>query len=381
MKRSFVCFTAISLVLFLFSSCGSKSRNLPTQKDADSGSEEGIHVTREEVAASGMNFLALKKVEVVEKVEVSGYIRALPQSQVLVSSLVGGHVRKVYVREGEWVKQGAPLLQIEDPAIVEMQQMYLEAHSTIASLEADYQRQKQLAQENIASEKSLLKAQSEYMSALARVAGLKCKIKMLGVNMDKVESAQFVTSVVINAPIEGGIAGMAVKEGMYLSPESEALEIINPQNVYLELNVFEKEVFHLKKGGAVRFRISEWGENWQSGNILFVGQQVRDESRTVSVQVRINKTDFNLLPGMFVEAEILLPEGLMDTLPQEAVVEMDGKEWAFLQTDEDPQGFILKRVEVISRMGGDGNLTILNADDFKEGSLFLSKGGDQFIGE
>ena len=284
LKRFCVFLVSVSLVLFIFSSCGENSGRSSNQQQPDSGSEKGVRVNRETFTASKMAFSSLTREEVVEAMEVSGFVRALPQSHVSVTTLVGGHVKKVYVREGEWVKPGTPLLQIEDPEIVEMQQMYLEAHSAIASLEADYQRQKLLARENIASEKSLLKAQSDYMSALARVAGLKSKIRMLGINMDKVESAHFVTSVVIKAPIEGGIAGMDVKQGMYLSPEREAMEIINPQQVYLELSVFEKEVFRLRKGGEVRFRVSGWGENWQRGTILFVGQQVRDESRTVSVQ-------------------------------------------------------------------------------------------------
>jgi cobalt-zinc-cadmium efflux system membrane fusion protein len=236
-----------------------------------------------------------------------------------------------------------------------------------------------LAKESIASEKSLLKAQSDYMAELARVTGLKSQIKMLGINIDNVESAHFTTSVEIQSPIEGGIASMEVKQGMHLSPERVALEIVNPNEVYLELSVFEKDVPSLKREGVVRFRVPGKGQEWESGQILFVGQQVRDESRTVSVQVKVEELGSLVLPGMFVEAEIMLPGAMASTLPGDAVAEWNGKQWVLLVSAEDPQGFSLKPVEVISRMGGDGSVTILNADDFPEGSRFLYSGVEQFI--
>ncbi len=380
LKKFSVFLMAITAALFLLSSCGgNKGQELSKAEKVNSPSKEVMRISREDFDATAADFNSFKRSEVVERVEASGYVRVLPQFQVLVSSLVGGHIRKVYVREGEWVKAGAPLFLLEDPAIVELQQNYLEAHSSILSLRADFERQKMLAKENIASEKSFLKAQSDYMAELARVTGLKSQIKMLGINMDNVESAHFTTSVEISSPIEGGIASMEVKQGMYLSPERVALEIVNPNEVYLELSVFEKDVSSLKVGGAVRFRVPGKDQEWESGHILYVGQQVRDESRTVSVQVKVDKLGSLVLPGMFVEAEILLPGWMASTLPDDAVAEWNGKQWVLLVSDEDQQGFSLKPVEVISRMGGDGSVTILNADEFPEGSRFLNKGVEQFI--
>jgi cobalt-zinc-cadmium efflux system membrane fusion protein len=380
LKKFSVFLLVITAALFLVSSCGgNKSQELSKAEKVNSPSAEVMRISREDFDATAADIISFKRAEVVERVEANGYVRVLPQFQVLVSSLVGGHVKKVYVREGEWVKAGAPLFLLEDPGIVELQQNYLEAHSSILSLQADFERQKMLAKENIASEKSFLKAQSDYMAELARVTGLKSQIKMLGINLDKVESAHFTTSVEIPSPIEGGIASMEVKQGMYLSPERVALEVVNPNEVYLELSVFEKDVSSLKRGGAVRFRVPGNDQKWENGHILFVGQQVRDESRTVSVQVKVDKLSSLVLPGMFVEAEILLPGWMASTLPDDAVAEWNGKQWALLVSDEDPQGFSLKPVEVISRMGGDGSVTILNADEFSEGSRFLNKSVEQFI--
>jgi len=226
-----------------------------------------------------------------------------------------------------------------------------------------------------------LKAQSDYWSALARVNGLKSQLEMLDISIEQVEKANFVSSVVVRSPIEGGVATMGISQGMYLSPETEAVEVVNPNKVYLELSVFEGDVLGLKEGELVRFRLPHGNERWMEGSVLYIGQKVKSDSRTVSVQVQIDKLSDKILPGMFVEAEILLKGVLKSTLPVEAVAEVNGKAWALMKENEDEQNYTLKRVEIISEITGDGFLTILNAENFPKGSLFLSNGVGQLISE
>ncbi len=385
MSRRYTFFLSFfMLVLSLLVACGSNKGPESTAGDEalhTPGGGNYIRISREEMDKSGMEFSPFIQQEVIDKIEAPGFARVLPQYQVTVTSLTGGHVRKVYVREGQWVKQGAPLFLLEDLNIIEMQQVYLENHATIASLKSDYERQTELAREDIASEKTLLKAQSDYRSALARVNGLKSRLEMLDINIDEVEKANFVSSVMVRSPIEGGVATMGITQGMYLSPETEAVEVVNPNKVYLELSIFELDVLRLKEGERVRFRLPHGDEAWLEGSVLYIGQKVKDDSRTVSVQVQIDNLSDNILPGMFVEAEILLKGVLESTLPAGAVAEVNGKKYALLKENEEGQNYTLKRVEVISEITGDGFLTIVNTDDFPKGSLFLSSGVGPLISE
>lgn len=385
MSRRYTFFLSFFMVVLgLLGACG--NNNSPETGTGDEalntpGGGNSIRISRGEMDKSGMEFSPFIQQEVVNKIEAPGFARVLPQYQVTVTSLVGGHVRKMYVREGQWVKEGAPLFLLEDPGIIEMQQVYLENQATIASLKSDYERQTELAREDIASEKTLLKAQSDYRSALARVNGLKSRLEMLNISIDQVEKANFVPSVVVRSPIEGGVAAMGINQGMYLSPETEAVEVVNPNKVYLELSIFERDVLRLKEGTPVRFRPPHGDEAWLEGSVLYIGQKVMGDSRTVSVQVQIDKLSDNILPGMFMEAEVLLKGAVESTLPAEAVAEVNGKKWALLKENEDGQNYTLKRVEVISEITGDGFLTIVNAADFPKGSLFLSGGVGLLISE
>ncbi len=383
-RRSTVFPLFFMMVLGLFGSCVSNnsSETIAGDEAINTSSDNNfISISRKEMDKLGMKFSPFIQKEVVNKIAASGFVRVLPQYQVMVTSLTGGHVRKVYVREGQWVKQSTPLFLLEDPYIIEMQQVYLENQATIASLKSDYERQMELAREDITSQKTLLKAQSDYWSALARVNGLKSQLEMLDISIEQVEKANFVSSVVVRSPIEGGVATMGISQGMYLSPETEAVEVVNPNKVYLELSVFEGDVLGLKEGELVRFRLPHGNERWMEGSVLYIGQKVKSDSRTVSVQVQIDKLSDKILPGMFVEAEILLKGVLKSTLPVEAVAEANGKAWALMKENEDEQNYTLKRVEIISEITGDGFLTILNAENFPKGSLFLSNGVGQLISE
>ena len=383
MSRRYTFFLSfLTLTVGLLGACNSNNSPETTAEDEarnTAGNGNSIRISRAQMDESAMEFSPFIQQEVVNKIEAPGFVRVLPQYQVRVTSITGGHVRKVYVREGQWVRQGAPLFMLENPNIIEMQQVYLENQATIASLKSDYERQSELAKEDIASEKTLLKAQSDYRSALARVNGLKSRLEMLGINIDQVEEANFVSSIIVHSPIEGGVATMGITRGMYLSPETEAVEVVNPNKVYLELSIFERDVLRLTEGERVRFRLGDGA--WLGGSVLYIGQKVKGDSRTVSVQVQMDKLSENILPGMFVEAEIILEGVVTSTLPAEAVAEFNGKKYALMKENQDGQSYTLKRVEVIPELTGDGFLTIVNAADFPKGSLFLSSGVEKLISE
>jgi cobalt-zinc-cadmium efflux system membrane fusion protein len=138
-------------------------------------------------------------------------------------------------------------------------------------------------------------------------------------------------------------------------------------------------VLRLTEGERVRFRLGDGA--WLGGSVLYIGQKVKGDSRTVSVQVQMDKLSENILPGMFVEAEIILEGVVTSTLPAEAVAEFNGKKYALMKENQDGQSYTLKRVEVIPELTGDGFLTIVNAADFPKGSLFLSSGVEKLISE
>src|SRR5690606_5502627 len=105
-----------------------------------------------------------------------------PQSRAQVGSSFGGTVRQINLLPGQKVRKGQILFTLEDPEYVKMQQDYLESKGQLAYLESDYKRQKDLAQDNVSSQKVFLKAKSEYEVTRGRMASLEKILSLMNIN-------------------------------------------------------------------------------------------------------------------------------------------------------------------------------------------------------
>ncbi|WP_297764440.1 efflux RND transporter periplasmic adaptor subunit [uncultured Muriicola sp.] len=189
-----------------------------------------------------------KEAEVTnETVKATGIIEVPPQNKAVVSAFIGGYIKDTPLLIGDEIKKGQSLLTIENPEFVTLQQNYLETRQQLSFLKAEYERQKQLIAENISSQKSFLKAESDYKGKLALYNGLKHKLKMLNFSIEKVEEGDIRSVATIYAPIFGSITKMNVSKGMYVSPSDEILEITDNDHIHLELSVFEKDIMKLLK--------------------------------------------------------------------------------------------------------------------------------------
>jgi cobalt-zinc-cadmium efflux system membrane fusion protein len=364
----------------LLSSCGGPA-NEEQAPDDNSDSAENVTITREQFEASGLAFSAMNKVEAGEKVGVSGVVKVFPDKQALVTGIVEGRVSQVLVSEGDWVKKGDRLLQLEGPAIVELQQRFAEVDARLPVLKADFERQRGLFQDQIASEKDFLEARSLYQSALASWSGLQKQLHLINVDTERTGNADFVSSVVITAPIAGNVTDMNAVNGMYVSHGTELLQIADPKAVYVELNVFETDFTGLKTGLRVDIYPAGNTSGSISGTLRSISHKVDDESRSISVQAGVSENDGTLLPGMYVDAVIQKKPQQMYILPREAVVDLEGKTYALQKIKETDTSFLLKRVEIETFSLEGEQIGIKNYDQFDPDAQFLSKGAFTLITE
>ena len=85
------------------------------------------------------------------------------------------------------------LVTIENPEFVNMQQEYMEVHGQLGYLKSEYERQQTMFAENISSQKSFLKAESDYKTAVAKYNGLRKQLTMLNISPVQVEAGSIST--------------------------------------------------------------------------------------------------------------------------------------------------------------------------------------------
>jgi cobalt-zinc-cadmium efflux system membrane fusion protein len=277
---------------------------------------------------------------------------------------------------GDRVSKGQRLVTLENPEFITLQQNYLEIAEQLAYLKSEYERQQIMVAEKITSQKSFLKVESEYKSNLARYNSLKKNLEMLNINPASVQAGNIVSAVNIYSPIAGNVTQVFVNTGTYVSPADKIMEIMDTDHIHLELKVFEKDLLGLKKGQEILFTVPEASDSVFRGEVHLVGTAIDPQSRTALIHGHIaEKDEHNFTAGMFVEAQLVTGTANQLALPENAVVEMDGKQFVLQVEKETDSEIELLPVEVETGATYNGFTAIKNASQFKPDSRFLTKGG------
>ncbi|MBK7652173.1 MAG: efflux RND transporter periplasmic adaptor subunit [Flammeovirgaceae bacterium] len=117
-------------------------------------------------------------------------------------------------------------------------------------LETEYQRQQELAKENVNAQKTLQQSKSDFLSISAKVNGLKKKLEMINIPFASLEKGDIHSTINIYAPISGYVTKILVSIGAYVNPSDQMFEIVDTKHLHAELEVFEQDVPKLKSRPA-----------------------------------------------------------------------------------------------------------------------------------
>ena len=369
-------YTLIILTLVL----GCKNKEAEVTNEGEKGNLQ-ITVSHEQFESGEMMLGRIEERDFPETVQATGIIEVPPQNKAVVSAFIGGYIKDTPLLIGDEVKKGQMLLTIENPEFVTLQQNYLETGQQLTFLKADFERQKQLIAENISSQKSFLKAESDYKGKLALYNGLKQKLKMLNFSIEKVEEGDIRSVATIYAPIFGSITKMNVTKGMYVSPSDEILEITDNDHIHLELSVFEKDIMKLHKGQAIRFTIPEASEEVFEAEVYLIGTNI-EKNRTIKVHGHlIDEDKHTFLTGMFVDSRIITSSSIKKALPSVALAEIDNTYYALKLISENETTYVFEKVKLKPGEEFDGFMALESFESTDDESRYLIKGAFPLLTE
>ncbi|MEH6747927.1 MAG: efflux RND transporter periplasmic adaptor subunit [Maribacter arcticus] len=372
------------VILFIFAivlSCGDKEKQAIKSGASEANTDNRIQVTQEQFNQNNMSLGQIKESEFPIMVTTSGMIDVPPENRAVVSATMGGYIKTTPLLIGDKVRKGQLLVTIENPEFVALQQEYMEVNGQLSYLKAEYERQQTMVAENISSQKSFLKAESDYKTGVAKYNGLKKQLGMLNISVEQVEKGIISSVVSIYAPIAGSITSVNVSKGTFVSPATSIMEIINNDHIHLELSVFEKDIMKIKKGQLVEFRIPEASSDIYKAEVHLVGTSI-DDNRTIKVHAHLeDETVTNFLTGMFVEASIITDSSTQMSLPTDAIGVIDDQSYVLL-LDETKEGNYYFAQVPVKTQGSYQNMTALEKKTtFKQEAQFLTKGAFSLIGE
>ena len=351
-------------------SCNSGKKIDPDPVTGDSATVlNTIKFTNEQIKLAEIETGSVEKRIISDYVECSGVIEAPPQNLVSVTAPMDGFLKETYFYPGNFVKAGTILAVLEHADYINLQQDYLEAQSQLEYYKEEFKRQGELTLENAASMKKMQNAQAEYKSLDAKYMALRKKLELLDINPDTLTPENISATIKIKAPISGYIAKANGNRGKYISSQDDLYQIVDKSHLHLQLKVFEKDIYRIKPGAKVMFQITGNEGYVHNAEIETIGQMIDDANRTIPIHAHIIGTSNIFIPGMYINARIILRDSPVYSLPVTSLVKTNDKTCIFLSSNNK-----FTRVPVNIGIEQDSLVEVINPSSSILSSKIVTKG-------
>lgn len=377
MIKRFILVAALTVITFVgFSFLSqSKAETSESENQEEEIDFQNIPLSEKQVKAVDLKMGEAQEREMDAMLHVNGSLVLRAQDMGNVSSLMGGIVKNVYVKEGQMVSRGQVVATIENTDVVTLQREYYTAYkeSEMARLELD--RQKTLASAGAGIKKTLQMSEKNYKVAQANLLGTGRQLQQMGISTKEVAKGKFTTVFPLRAPISGTVSDMQASLGSYADMQTPLMKIRNNHAVECDLNVFEKDIAKVKVGDQVLVSLTNQPGVNVSGRVYGMNQYLNKGTKSVAVHVKVDaKRGAKLFEGMYVSGQIATGRQLCMTLPDKAIVSADGKQYVFALNQQHSKGgtYSFSRHEVTTGVSNNGYTEVALCKHLKKGQKIVT---------
>ncbi|MCF8366359.1 MAG: efflux RND transporter periplasmic adaptor subunit, partial [Bacteroidales bacterium] len=319
----------------------------------------------------------------IEKRLLSGDVDArgkllLPQNgKATISPIIRGVISSIEVMPGQAVQKGQVLAYLTHPDYVEIQEQYLNTINSLEYLENEYNRQKRLYDENVGSEKKFLLAKTEFQAAKAKLTALKLMIEQIGIDPKEIEGGKIFSKIPVKTPITGMVDMIMANLGKNVAEGDALFEITCRKKLFIELEVFEKDIMKIRKGQRVSFSLANVENRMYEAKVISIGGSVQRAGRVVKVLAEFENTNEFLFPGMFVASQIHTGEEVLEALPAGAIMNYgSGNPYIYFTVEQEGnKNFFFSKIAVKTGFEEDEFVQIEAVDAIPQNARIVTKGG------
>jgi membrane fusion protein (multidrug efflux system)/multidrug efflux system membrane fusion protein len=242
------------------------------------------------------------EVKVVEQRPVEYAVTAVGSVEAFeaieITARVSGVVEKVQFREGDTVKEGQVLVEIEP------QRFQLASNQAKASLdrvlaqkadaERGLKRREAMSKEGVASVEEVESFRTKLDTANAEEAQARSALSLAQLNL---------RDAFVRSPVGGTVEERRVVTGKFVQPGTVLAIIVRKDPLLLRFKVAEHEASSVKKDMTVHFKVRERQEKLEA-KVVHIADRAEDQSRMVSVVGEVQTPPAELRPGTFAEVTV-----------------------------------------------------------------------------
>lgn len=289
-----------------------------------------------------------------ETIRVAGTIDFDEQALTRIGASVTGRVTQMLVNLGQTVKTGDPLAQIHSSELSAAQLAFIKSRSQAELFKRNVQRAETLFQADVISAAELQRRQNEYDVAAAETRAALDQLRVLGMSPRSIERLSQTGAIDSNAWVSATLSGVVVDRkvatGQVVQPSDAMFVVANLQRVWAVAQVPEQQVSQVKAGQSVMIEVPALDNEKLVGKLIFVGQTVNPDTRTVLVRTELDNRDGRLKPAMLASMLIQSSPQNRLAIPASAVVREEDEDHVFVEQSSGQ--FRLTRVKLASEQDG-----------------------------
>ena len=302
----------------------------------------------------------ISKFNVIEK-EFNTYVKLQAnlksRKNVVILSEFQGLLKNLFVREGQLVKKGQLLAEINDSGLKEqLDQMLIQANFT----KDNFDRVKRLWEKNIGSEMQFLKAKSDFETSNKMVEQIRDQL----------------SKTKIYAPFDGEIDEIISNPGSNLVPGSPMLRVVNLDIIYAEAQVPEKYVSSIELGTQALVSIPLLNKEVTS-KIVQSGNFINPNNRTFRVEAPVENKDKRIKQNLNARIKIKNYSNLNALVVPLRVLREDasGKTFIYKLATTDKKNIFLT-VKIFVEIGANNDEEIEIIKGLSEGDIIVLEGAN-----
>jgi membrane fusion protein (multidrug efflux system) len=294
----------------------------------------------------------VEAVRIEDDAQAVGSLRA--HQSVMLRPEVSGRIRSLGFAEGQRVRRGQLLVQLDDTLQL-AQVRQAEAQASIAR--TNLQRSRELAAQNFVSQSVVDQNGAALQVAEAQVALAQAQLQRMK----------------LLAPFDGTAGLRAVDVGDYVKDGADIVGIEDLSSLTVQFSLPERYVDRLRAGQPVELRFDALPGREFKGRVTVVDPQVDANGRALKVQAQVSNPGTLLRPGMFARPRVVFAvREAAIVVPEEALVPVGTKQFVFKVVDAGDGKKVSQRIEARLGLRLPGKVEVL--EGLKAGDSVVTAG-------
>ena len=293
-------------------------------------------------AGGGPAPVEVGRVETLRLVDDASAVGSLRSRQgVMLRPEVSGRVSKVSFENGQRVRRGALMIQLDD-TLQRAQLQQAEAQASIAR--TNLQRSRELLAQSFISQSAVDQNQAALQVAEAQVALAQAQLQRMQVL----------------APFDATTGIRLINVGDYVKDGADLVNVEDMSSMAVDFRLPERYLPRVRSGLPVEVAVDAIPDRVFKGQVDAVDSQVDANGRSLLVRARVENPGGVLRPGMFARPRLVFAvrEAAL-VVPEEALAPVGSKQFVFKVVDGD-KGKLSRRVEVSTGLRLPGKVEVLS---------------------